>query len=193
MKKKAPHKPTTRKGRPTKYHESYPNIIAAMTRMSMTHQEIMNALDISHNTFHQWLKEYPLFKESLKETEIKANSKVEYSLFQRACGIEVTDTEELITEVDGVIKKSIKRIKRHIPPDTTAQIFWLKNRMPARWRDVHKIEGEVGITMASFAAQYMTEFAECEVMDDGGNGKDGGNRKRPTGGAIPLIGPSLDN
>ena len=24
---------------------------------------------------------------------------------------------------------------KHIPPDTTAQIFWLKNRRPDRWRD----------------------------------------------------------
>jgi hypothetical protein len=27
---------------------------------------------------------------------------------------------------------------KHRPPDTTAQIFWLKNRRPGRWRD--KIE-----------------------------------------------------
>ena len=26
-------------------------------------------------------------------------------------------------------------VEEYIPPDTTAQIFWLKNRRPDRWRD----------------------------------------------------------
>ena len=27
------------------------------------------------------------------------------------------------------------QIAKHVAPDTTAQIFWLKNRRPDRWRD----------------------------------------------------------
>ena len=32
----------------------------------------------------------------------------------------------------------------HYPPDTTAMIFWLKNRRSDRWRDAHNIEAEHG-------------------------------------------------
>lgn len=31
-----------------------------------------------------------------------------------------------------------KRVVKHVPPDTTAQIFWLKNRRPEQWRDKQK-------------------------------------------------------
>ena len=37
-----------------------------------------------------------------------------------------------ISEKDG--RKVIQTVKTVIP-DTTAQIFWLKNRRPDRWRD----------------------------------------------------------
>ena len=30
--------------------------------------------------------------------------------------------------------------REHVPPDTTACIFWLKNRRQQEWRDVHKHE-----------------------------------------------------
>lgn len=58
------------------------------------------------------------------------------SLFKRATGIEVTEVE---VRDDG--KKKVKRVtKRPIPPDTTAQIFWLKNRQPELWRDKPTVE-----------------------------------------------------
>jgi hypothetical protein len=31
----------------------------------------------------------------------------------------------------------------HVPADTTAQIFWLKNRKPIEWRDKHEQEVEI--------------------------------------------------
>lgn len=31
----------------------------------------------------------------------------------------------------------------HYPPDTTAAIFWLKNRQPAKWRDKKEVENLV--------------------------------------------------
>jgi hypothetical protein len=35
-------------------------------------------------------------------------------------------------------------VAKHIPPDTTAMIFWLKNRRRDQWRDVHKHEANPG-------------------------------------------------
>jgi hypothetical protein len=32
----------------------------------------------------------------------------------------------------------------HMPPDTTAAIFWMKNRDPAHWRDAWQIEHSLG-------------------------------------------------
>jgi hypothetical protein len=32
----------------------------------------------------------------------------------------------------------------HVPPDVTAQTFWLKNRDPAHWRDAWQMEHVLG-------------------------------------------------
>jgi hypothetical protein len=32
----------------------------------------------------------------------------------------------------------------HVPPDTTAAIFWLKNRDPAHWRDAWQLDHALG-------------------------------------------------
>ena len=38
----------------------------------------------------------------------------------------------------------LRALRRHVPPDTTAAIFWLKNRDPARWRDAWQLEHVTG-------------------------------------------------
>ena len=53
--------------------------------------------------------------------------------------------EEVVTEMKKTkegeeIKGTIKRIKKSLPPDGTAQIFWLKNRNPKRWRDKQEVD-----------------------------------------------------
>lgn len=57
---------------------------------------------------------------------------VEKSLLQRALGYSYEETSEKYE--DGELTER-KVTKKHIPPDTTAQIFWLKNRKPEQWRD----------------------------------------------------------
>jgi len=37
----------------------------------------------------------------------------------------------------------------HVPPDTTAAIFWLKNRKPAQWRDAWQLEHTFGPTTSA--------------------------------------------
>ena len=38
-------------------------------------------------------------------------------------------------EVNGNGKRKVTQTTKHVPGDTTAQIFWLKNRRADRWRD----------------------------------------------------------
>jgi hypothetical protein len=43
-----------------------------------------------------------------------------------------------INQYEG--KAVITPYVEHVPPDTTAAIFWLKNRRPQAWRDVKAVE-----------------------------------------------------
>ena len=67
----------------------------------------------------------------------EADDRVERSLYNRAVGYTFVSVKVFCSK-DGVITKV--PIKEHVPPDVTAQIFWLKNRKPADWRDVEQMQ-----------------------------------------------------
>ena len=51
---------------------------------------------------------------------------------------------------------------KEVAPDTTAQIFWLKNRRPDLWRDVQKIEhtGEIKNPFAELSTDELRKLIE---------------------------------
>jgi hypothetical protein len=72
----------------------------------------------------------PEFFESLKIGKSQVDERVKQSLVHRAMGY--THTEDDIRIINGEIV--ITQTVKHYPPDTTACIFWLKNRMPDEFR-----------------------------------------------------------
>ena len=44
----------------------------------------------------------------------------------------------------GAKKPVYAPYREHVPPDTTAAIFWLKNRKPSEWRDAWQVEHSLG-------------------------------------------------
>lgn len=65
---------------------------------------------------------------------------VENALLRRALGFEYKEVIEEETKLaNGMVKKYTKTVKRVALPDVTAQIFWLKNRRPDRWREKQDI------------------------------------------------------
>ena len=107
-----------------------------------TDAEIAEAMHVSRKTICSWKKEHESFANALAEGKEIADSKIERSLYQSAQGYFVDEEERLIeVSKDGTTKLGdLRTKKRYIPPSTTAQIFWLKNRKRAHWRDVSKTE-----------------------------------------------------
>lgn len=116
--------------------------IKGWCRDGCTDQQICELLGISQNTFYRYKNEKSELSEALKVTKEMADLEIENCLFQRAKGYEYEEeTIEGIVGKDGeTIKKTRKIVKKIMAPDTTAQIFWLKNRQPEKWRDKHEIE-----------------------------------------------------
>ena len=77
---------------------------------------------------------------------------IERSLYARATGYSYDAVKIFHTKDSKVIKVPYTE---HVPPDVTAQIFWLKNRRPDRWRDVQNIEAQHGLYIIS--ERPMTE------------------------------------
>lgn len=123
-------------GRPSKYKHKFCIQAKKLCLLGAKDSEIANFFDVDEATIHRWKLEFPEFCESIKEGKILADSTVADSLYKRANGYE---HEEDVIFNDKGIPLVVPTIK-HYPPDTTAAIFWLKNRRRTEWRDKQEIE-----------------------------------------------------
>ncbi len=121
--------------RPSKYETHVaPRLeeIKDWCRNGATDEEIAKRLGSSRDSFYQYKKEFSDFSDTLKETKEIVDAQVENALLKRALGYEYKEVTKKV--VDGELKVT-KVITKHVVPDTTAQIFWLKNRRPDKWRE----------------------------------------------------------
>lgn len=111
-------------------------MLEGLARDGLTDELICKKIGIGARTFYEWMERFPQMAQAIKKGKAPVDIHVENALLKRALGYEY---EETITEVEelagGHQKKHIRKVMKHCPPDTTAQIFWLKNRRPERWRD----------------------------------------------------------
>jgi len=86
----------------------------------LTDEQIAKNIGITAKTLYEWKNKFSDVCETLKRGKDVVDRQVENSLFESA--------------LEG---------------NTTAQIFWLKNRKPKEWRDKQDIEhsGKLGVTI----------------------------------------------
>lgn len=127
-------------GRPTKYDPNLlPQIEKICTLYGSTDQQLAQFLEVDVTTIDEWKIAYPEFFRVLKNGKRKYDdANVEASLAKRASGF--MRTVERLHE--GVPVACLEEV----PPDTTACIFWLKNRQSKDWRDKqeHELSGKDG-------------------------------------------------
>lgn len=134
-------------GRPEKWRDEFVRIAEGAARLGATDREIAEMLGVSERTIHNWKHDHPELVEALKVGKEAADDRVEQSLYRRALGYS-HDAVKIMSYEGQVITEPYVE---HYPPDTTAAIFWLKNRRKEQWRD--KSEVEVNGTLADrFAA-----------------------------------------
>ena len=116
------------------YHDDWAWSMAAM---GATNEEIAEAMGISKRTILRWAKDHESFGKALAEGKGVSDAKVVRSLYQRATGYEYTETKKTVEyDKEGNIKPvKVEETKKFVPPDVTAQIFWLKNRQRQTWQD----------------------------------------------------------
>lgn len=105
--------------------------------------EAAEELGVSQITLDRWKRRHPEFREALSLGKDIADGKVVASLYHKARGY--TFRSEKIFNNDGVITRA--ETIEHVPPDTTAAIFWLKNRQREAWRDVKDVEATVDVNV----------------------------------------------
>lgn len=107
-------------------------LLEGWARDGLTDKQISHNIGISEQTLNVWKNKYPSFSESLKKGKEIVDMEVENALLKKATGYTIQLNKQKVTK-DGDVVDIVEEI--HITPDTTAQIFWLKNRKPDKWRD----------------------------------------------------------
>lgn len=107
-------------------------LIEAWARDGLTDVQIAEKLEISEASFYKYRIEHKEFTEALKNGKEVIDTMVENALLKAALGYTYEETKE----TDIGVERSIKTAH----PNTTALIFWLKNRKPKDWRDKQEIE-----------------------------------------------------
>lgn len=89
-------------------------------RDGLIEKQIAKNMSVAYSTFRVWKTEHPEIAEAVRKGKEVVDREVENTLFKSATGF---------IGPDG----------RYYPPNITAQIFWLKNRKPDRWREKNDI------------------------------------------------------
>lgn len=114
--------------------------LEAWARNGLTDEQLANNIGINVATLYTWKNKYSEINEALKRGKEVVDIEVENSLLKAAKGYFVDEEKQYISEVNGVVTKRKEITKKYIAPNTTAQIFWLKNRKPSDWRDKNIVE-----------------------------------------------------
>jgi hypothetical protein len=121
----------TKMGRPTKYKPEMAAQAEKLCALGATDADIADFFGVNIVTVHRWKSVHPEFCNALKVAKEVADQRVERSLYQRAIGYEMDAVK--IFQYEG--KEVIVPYRENVQPDTTAAIFWLKNRKPEAWKD----------------------------------------------------------
>jgi len=118
-------------------------LLEGWARDGLTDEQISHNVGVSRSTLNDWKKKYPDISDALKKGKEVVDLQVENALLKRALGYayeEVTEESQWNEKAKRYELVVTKRVKKRQAPDTTAQIFWLKNRRPDKWRDKQDVE-----------------------------------------------------
>lgn len=155
-------------GRPSAYRPEYAVIAARVCALyGATVDELSKFFGVALDTIKEWMDAHEDFSAALKGSRSLADLKANESLFNRACGyshpaekifmVERTTTR---TAADGTVTTTTSKrpvrvpyIERY-PPDTTALIYWTKNRQPGVWKNKEKDDTDAATDKSAGEMHY---------------------------------------
>lgn len=143
-------------GRPSSFKPEYVEQARKLAELGATDREAADFFEVAESTLYLWKHTHPEFSEALKVGKDAADARVEQSLYRRALGY-THDAVKIHVASDGGITQV--PFTEHYPPDTTAAIFWLKNRKKDEWRDV-KAQEHSGPNGAPIESRDVSPLAD---------------------------------
>ncbi len=95
-------------------------------------------IGIHESTLYDWANRFPEFAEAIKSGREFVAAEVENAMYKSSQGYDVEEEtwERVYNKSTGEYELALtKKTVKHVPPNTTAQIFMLKNIKKQVWRD----------------------------------------------------------
>lgn len=120
--------------------------IQGWARDGLTDKDISKNMRIGVSTLKEWKGRFPEIQGALKQGKDAADRVVENALYKSACGYTMKIRKPVKVKLVDYDPETGKKIREadtwqaveeeiHVPAQVTAQIFWLKNRKPDKWRE----------------------------------------------------------
>lgn len=140
-------------------------LLEGWARDGLTDEQIAKNIGISRASLYEWKKKEVDISDALKKGKEVIDFEVENALLKKALGYTITLNKQKVTK-DGDVVDITEEV--HVPPDTTAQIFWLKNRKPNTWKD--RVETDEDKEAVANASQVIAKIRKvAQEYTDGTN------------------------
>jgi hypothetical protein len=163
MTKRKPPDQIQKNGRKSTFLTQYVSVARRMAYLGATDRDLAAAFNINISTIWDWRTKHPGFADALKLGKKEADQRTARSLYQKANGYSY-DAVKIFMPA-GAKAPIYAPYVEHVPPDTTAAIFWLKNRDPAHWRDAWQLEHVTGKYVISDKPLSAEEWVKERAID----------------------------
>ena len=122
--------------------------LEAWARDGCTDETISKKMGVAKSTLNEWKLKFSAISDALKRGKEPVDIEVENALLKKATGFfqKITKVHKVKTVKmkDGMRLETEELVEKeedvYFPPETVAQIYWLKNRKPKQWRDKQEVE-----------------------------------------------------
>lgn len=146
-------------GRPSTYRPKYAKQAYKLCLLGATDAELADFFGVNERTINRWKIAHEDFCQSLKAGKQEADATVAERLYRRALGYRHRAVKIVADAKTGT--EHVVPYTEHYPPDTTAAIFWLKNRRPEQWRDRHDVSS-VNVDLSHCTDEELERIAAGE-------------------------------
>lgn len=147
----AVHEEDRKAGRPSSYKPTYAEIARQLCENGATDYELGVAFGVTTRTIYRWKHEHEEFCHALKTAKDIADERVERALYHKAIGYSYEAVKIMQHEGKAIVHEYIE----HVAPDTTAMIFWLKNRRNGAWSDKQEVEHSGSVSLEAMVLGSM--------------------------------------
>lgn len=167
-----PQTPKRKRGGQSRFTSQLAKRVYDLAVKGLTAEQISRDIGVSVHALNNWKGAQAHFAEAVKTGRRVADELVVASLFQRATGYSHPAVKVFYCKERGIVTHEYTE---HYAPDTTACIFWLKNRMRSKWSDATEFHGSMAATIQTGEIEALATRLEQILRDTNGSNSTIGN------------------